>query len=109
MSRRTLSMQYQVQFLGASTQVIGELFRRAERRRSSLVADTDWPPHAVSIRVLDADRHGADIDWPAHDISIRFLYADWRAHFPGVDVWLGSFGESQCLIRQFALNWRRRR
>ena len=73
-------MRYRVQFLDASAQVIRELFADARSAAGvvELVAEMDWPPHAVSIRVFDADRHGADMGWPAHAISIRVLDADGR-------------------------------
>ena len=50
-------MQYRIQFLDGSATVLREL--TADARNSAgaiaLVTDIDWPPHAVTIRVLDLD------------------------------------------------------
>jgi hypothetical protein len=50
-------MQYRVQFLDGHTNVIRELTADARNAVGpiALVADIDWPPNAVLIRVLDAD------------------------------------------------------
>ena len=50
-------MQYQIQFLDGRANVIRELTADARNAAGSiaLVRDIDWPPHAVTIRVLDAD------------------------------------------------------
>ena len=50
-------MQYRIQFLDAAAAVISELIADARSARGAiaLVADLDWPPHAVTMRVLDAD------------------------------------------------------
>jgi len=39
--------------------MISELIADARSARGAiaLVADLDWPPHAVTVRVLDADGH----------------------------------------------------
>jgi hypothetical protein len=50
-------MQFRIQFLDGSANVIGELTAAARSAAGALqlvVAD-DWPPQAVSIRVLDAE------------------------------------------------------
>jgi hypothetical protein len=56
-ANHTTVMQYQIQFLDAAAAVIGELIADAHNAAGAvaLVADLDWPPHAVSMRVLDAD------------------------------------------------------
>ena len=50
-------MQYRIHFLIRSANVVGE--SRADAWSAAgaveLVAEMDWPPLAVSIRVLDAD------------------------------------------------------
>jgi hypothetical protein len=50
-------MQFRVQFLDGSARVLRELF--ADTRNAvgaiGLVADVDWPPRAVTMRVLDLD------------------------------------------------------
>jgi hypothetical protein len=50
-------MQYRIQFLDGRANVIREL--TADARNSvgaiALVTDIDWPPRAVTMRVLDAD------------------------------------------------------
>jgi hypothetical protein len=50
-------MQYRVQFLDGSASVVRELTADARNAVGAiaLVTDIDWPPRAVSIRVLDAD------------------------------------------------------
>ena len=50
-------MQFRIQFLDAAAAVISELIADARSARGAiaLVADLDWPPHAVTLRVLDAD------------------------------------------------------
>jgi hypothetical protein len=50
-------VQYRIQFLDRSAEVIRELFAdaRSAASASELVADMDWPPRAITIRVLDAD------------------------------------------------------
>ena len=51
-------MQYRIQFLDARAAVISELIADAHNAAGAiaLVADLDWPPHAVTMRVLDVDR-----------------------------------------------------
>jgi hypothetical protein len=51
------AMQYRVQFLDGSADLIRELFTDARNAASaiSLVVDWDWPPRAVTMRVLDTD------------------------------------------------------
>ena len=50
-------MQYRIQFLDAAAAAISELIADAHNTAGaiSLVADIDWPPHAVTMRVFDAD------------------------------------------------------
>jgi hypothetical protein len=50
-------MQYRIQFLDGSASVVRELTADARNAVGAiaLVTDIDWPPRAVSIRVLDAD------------------------------------------------------
>ena len=50
-------MQYRIQFLDGAANVVGELHADARSAASAveLVADLDWPPRAISMRVLDAD------------------------------------------------------
>lgn len=50
-------MQYRVQFLDRRANVIRELTAdaRSAAHALSLVVDVDWPPHAVTMRVLDRD------------------------------------------------------
>ncbi len=50
-------MQYRIQFLDGSAEVIRELFTdaRSAAGAAELVADLDWPPRAITLRVLDAD------------------------------------------------------
>jgi hypothetical protein len=50
-------MQFRIQFLDAATAVTSELVADARSAHGAiaLVADLDWPPHAVTMRVLDAD------------------------------------------------------
>jgi hypothetical protein len=52
-----LRMQYRIQFCEGSANVIRELSADVRSAASAfeLVADIDWPPRAVSIRVLDVD------------------------------------------------------
>ena len=49
-------MQFRIQFLDGSAKVIGELTAAARSATGALqlVVANDWPPEAVSIRVLDA-------------------------------------------------------
>jgi hypothetical protein len=51
------SMQFRVQFLDGRANVLRELTADARNAASaiSLVADWDWPPRVVTMRVLDAD------------------------------------------------------
>jgi hypothetical protein len=50
-------MQYRIQFLDGHANVIRELTADARNAVGAiaLVTDIDWPPRAVSIRVLDTD------------------------------------------------------
>jgi hypothetical protein len=50
-------MQYRVQFLDGQAKVIRELTADARNAVGAiaLVTDIDWPTHAITIRVLDAD------------------------------------------------------
>ena len=50
-------MQYRVQFLDGRANVIREITADARNAVGAiaLVTDIDWPPHAITIRVLDAD------------------------------------------------------
>jgi hypothetical protein len=50
-------MQYRIQFLDGRANVIGELTADAHNAVGAiaLVVGMDWPPHAVTMRVLDAD------------------------------------------------------
>jgi len=50
-------MQFRIQFLDGSARVIRELFADARNVVAAigLVADVDWPPRAVTMRVLDLD------------------------------------------------------
>jgi hypothetical protein len=50
-------MQYRVQYLDGHASVIRELTANARNAVGAiaLVVDIDWPPHAVSLRVLDID------------------------------------------------------
>ena len=50
-------MQYRIQFLDGAAAVISELIADADSAAGAiaLVADIDWPPQAVTMRVLDAD------------------------------------------------------
>ena len=50
-------MQYRIQFLDAAAAVISELIADAHSAVGAiaLVADLDWPPQTVTMRVLDAD------------------------------------------------------
>jgi hypothetical protein len=50
-------VQYRIQFLDGSASVIRELFANARNAVGAiaLVADIDWAPPAVTIRVLDRD------------------------------------------------------
>ena len=50
-------MQYRIQFLDGRANVIRELTADARNAVGAiaLVTDIDWPPRAVSLRVLDLD------------------------------------------------------
>jgi hypothetical protein len=50
-------MQYRIQFLDAEAAVISELIADARSVHGTIapVDDLDWPPHAVTMRVLDTD------------------------------------------------------
>jgi hypothetical protein len=50
-------MQYRIQFLDGRANVVRELTADAHNAVGAiaLVVGTDWPPHAVTLRVLDAD------------------------------------------------------
>jgi hypothetical protein len=50
-------MQYQIRFLDVGANVIRELTADARNAANalSLVVDRDWPPRAVTMRVLDLD------------------------------------------------------
>ena len=50
-------MQFRIQFLDGSARVIRELHADARNAASAieLVRDIDWPPRAVTMRVLDLD------------------------------------------------------
>ena len=48
-------MQYRIQFLDAAANVVRELSADAHNAAGAiaLVVDPDWPPNAVTMRVLD--------------------------------------------------------
>jgi len=50
-------VRYRIQFLDGSATVIRELYADARNAAGAigLVADVDWPPRAVILRVLDVD------------------------------------------------------
>ena len=50
-------MQFRIQFLDGSARVIRELAANARNAVGAiaLVVDIDWPPRAVTMRVLDLD------------------------------------------------------
>lgn len=50
-------MQYRIQYLDGCASIIRELFADAWSADNAiaLVADADWPPRAVAMRVLDPD------------------------------------------------------
>jgi hypothetical protein len=50
-------MQYRIQFLDGSANVLREWSANARSVADavSLVTEIDWPPHAVTMRVLDAN------------------------------------------------------
>jgi hypothetical protein len=50
-------MQYRIQFLDRRANVIRELTADAQNAVGAiaLVTDIEWPPHAVSLRMLDPD------------------------------------------------------
>ena len=50
-------MRFRIQFLDGSARVIRELHADARNaaRAIELVRDVDWPPRAVTMRVLDLD------------------------------------------------------
>jgi hypothetical protein len=54
----TLTMKYRIQFLDVAATLIREWIADARNAASALelVADIDWPPRAVTMRVLDLDR-----------------------------------------------------
>ena len=49
-------MQYRIQFLDASGNVVREWSGTAQSvtRMVTIILDADWPPQAASMRVLDA-------------------------------------------------------
>jgi hypothetical protein len=53
----TLTMQFRIKFLDGSARVIRELFADARNAVGAieLVRNLDWPPRAVTMRVLDVD------------------------------------------------------
>jgi hypothetical protein len=63
-------MQFRIQFVDGSANVIGELTAAARSAAGALqlVVANDWPPEAVSIRVLDAD--GREVH-PAIQANVR--------------------------------------
>jgi hypothetical protein len=50
-------MQYRIQFLDGAANVLREwsAYARSVAGAVSLVTEIDWPPHAVTMRVLDAN------------------------------------------------------
>ena len=50
-------MQYRIQFLDGRANVVREMTADAHNAVGAiaLVVGTDWPPYAVTMRVLDAD------------------------------------------------------
>ena len=51
-----VSVQYRIQFLDARRNVLREMTAGARSITSAieLIVDADWPPRAISMRVLDA-------------------------------------------------------
>ncbi len=66
-----LSVQYRIQFLDRSASVLPE--RSANARSVSdaieLIVDADWPPPAVTMRVLDA--YGSEVHSGTRDDVTR--------------------------------------
>jgi hypothetical protein len=54
----TLTMQYRIQFLDGNASVILDLIADARNAAGAiaLVADLEWPPHAITMRVFDLDQ-----------------------------------------------------
>jgi hypothetical protein len=54
-------LRYRIQYLDISAALIRELFADARSATSAgqLIAGIDWPPKAISVRVLDA--HGCEV------------------------------------------------
>jgi hypothetical protein len=52
-------MQYRIQFLDGAAHILREWSANARSVSGavSLVTEIDWPPHAVTMRVLDANGH----------------------------------------------------
>jgi hypothetical protein len=51
------AMQFRIEFLDGSARVIRELFANARNAAGAiaLIVDMDWPPRAITMRVLDDD------------------------------------------------------
>ncbi len=60
-----LTLQYRVQFLDGSVKVIREWSANARNvaRAIELIVDADWPPRAVTVRVLDAYGRRSSFVW----------------------------------------------
>jgi hypothetical protein len=57
-------MQFRIEFLDGSASVIRELFADARNAVGAieLVRETDWPPRAITMRVLDVDGREVHIE-----------------------------------------------
>jgi hypothetical protein len=53
----TLTMQFRIQFFDGSARIIREVHADARNAANAigLLRDMDWPPRAVTMRVLDLD------------------------------------------------------
>jgi hypothetical protein len=62
-------VQYRIEFVDREGNVIRELHAdaRSDSDAVGLVADSDWPPHAVAIRVLDFEGRTVRFEIKAED------------------------------------------
>ena len=58
-----VSVQYRIQFLDARRNILREMTANVLSITSALelIVDADWPPRAVSMRVIDA--YGREVHW----------------------------------------------
>ena len=96
-----LSVQYRIQFLDRSANVIREWSANARSLAGAieLIRDADWPPRAATMRVLDA--YGREVH--SCDQGRRHEIGQGRSGAGAVSLLQGCFSLSKLAFRPWPL------